>query len=387
MISRLNYPHIELFIWSWFLADILVPILIALSPRLGAVDKPRTYKAHAEPVSFLGGVGIFVAFALTLASTLRLPDASRYEHVLDYFLVGGGRYLAGIVIGGLILVIVGLIDDFRGINAVIKLGILFLTTLLLAWFGVRVDLFPDTWPWHLGIILDLGVTLLWMAGVASATNSLDNMDGAAGGTAAIACAAVFYIAWGQSVESSQAWLSYVAIALLGSSLGFLRYNYPGAKVFLGDNGSLLVGYVLAAMLVLGGWSQHPLKAIVIPCMILTVPLFDITLSTILRYKHGVVSTWVEAVVYCGRDHLSHRFMALGLSKPQALWALYAIGGTAAIMSVLLWRSQQAWQTIVLLVIYFAGLLALGWKLDQAPVYEKLLPGDTAPVEGSAGKLI
>jgi UDP-GlcNAc:undecaprenyl-phosphate GlcNAc-1-phosphate transferase len=352
-----------MFILAWFLADIGLPLVIRLSQRVGALDRPHSYKTHQEPVALLGGVGIYLAFTIALFSVLRFPNPGQFT---DIFAIIAG--------GGLVLVL-GIVDGFRPIWAVAKLGVLLLVTLLLSRFGVRISL---TGIWG----LDLVLTLMWIAGVSSAMNSLDNMDGAAGGTAAIASFWTFYVSW-YSAPWGQPHVSYVAIVLMGACFGFLRYNWSPAKIFLGDNGSLVLGFLLAALTVQCGWSRGDrLKAIIVPCAILSVPLYDITLSTILRIVRGVVKNPIEAIVYCGRDHLSHRLMALGLSKREAVLVIYFFGMISGAVAIIIVRPEvkpSTYVPITLVSILMLGILGL--ILDRAKVYpQQQLPAPPTEAE-------
>lgn len=339
-----------MFILAWFLADLAIPLVIRLSHRVGALDRPHTYKIHQQPVALLGGVGIYVAFMGTLFSVLRFPHPEQFTDIF------------AIVVGGFLVLLLGVLDGFRPIWAVAKLGILLLVTLLLSRFGVRISL---TGIWA----VDLALTLFWIAGVSSAMNSMDNMDGAAGGTAAIACFWTFYVAW-YTAPWGQPHVSYVAIALMGACLGFLRYNWKPASIFLGDNGSLVLGFLLAALTVQCGWSRGDrLKAIIVPCAILCVPLYDITLSTLLRIVRGVVKNPIEAIVYCGRDHLSHRLVALGLSQREAVLVLYLFGMISGTIAIIVVRPEVKPETYIpITLLSIAALGVFGFILDRAPVY-------------------
>jgi len=212
---------------------------------------------------------------------------------------------------------------------------------------------------------------------------MDNMDGAAGGTAAIASFWTFYVAW-YTGAWGQPHVSFVAIALMGACLGFLRYNWTPAKIFLGDNGSLLLGFLLASLTVQCGWSRGDrIKAIIVPCAILCVPLYDITLSTILRIVRGVVKNPVEAIVYCGRDHLTHRLVALGLSKREAVLALYLFGMISGTIAVIVVRPEvKASVYLPITAVGLLGLIAFGVLLDRAKVYphQQAQPQPDAPRE-------
>src|SRR3989337_4581763 len=222
MIEKLNYPQIGLFILAWFLADILAPIFIRLAHYIGAVDKPHTYKSHKVATPFVGGLVIYISFAITIFTILRFEEFWPYKNI--FAIIGGGFFLTAL----------GIIDDFKPVSAIVKLFIIILITYLLSYFGIIIMLFHNYY-------LDIILTILWIAGVTSAMNSLDNMDGVATGITAIAAFFTFYISWYSSPPQKA--LSFVAIALFGANLGLLRYNFKPARIFLGNNGAMLLGFL------------------------------------------------------------------------------------------------------------------------------------------------
>ncbi len=359
MIEKLNYPHLGILIMSWFVADLGLPLIVRLGRRFGALDRPGGHKAHAAPVPALGGYGILIAIAVALLSVLRFTS---FEDV---------RPLFGIVLGSVAFLVLGGLDDLRPIPAAAKLGFLLAGTAVLWAFGIRTHLFPPGWEW-----LDLAFTVIWIAGVTSAMNSLDNWDGVAGGVTAIAAAALFWIAWrNYSLIDDPGWrqtqklVSYFSAALLGSCLGFLRYNFHPAGLFLGNNGSFLLGFLLAALAMLGGWSQaDPLRSFLVPCCILAVPLFDLTFVTLVRWRTGVVGSLREAVAYCGRDHTAHRIAALGLGTRATSLCLWGCGVVAAIAGA--WVADPRVSRAACLgiaAVSLAGLAAAAAVLRRAPL--------------------
>jgi UDP-GlcNAc:undecaprenyl-phosphate GlcNAc-1-phosphate transferase len=351
-MSAFRHPHLSILLLAWFTADLLMPVLIRLSRRFRWLDLPYGHKTHREPTPVLGGVGVYLAMVAGMAFILHLPRPEPLREIL------------GIFIGATLVMGLGMIDDFRPINAVIKLVVLAVATLVIASFGVCVSIFPG----GDGNPLNLLITLLWVTGVTSATNSLDHVDGATAGSTAIACGTIFIIAWGDSAETSQSWLSYLSLAMGGGCLGFLRHNLAGGKIFLGDNGSFLLGFLLASCLVFARWSEDPLKALILPGVVLTVPLFDIALSTILRLKNGVVGSMREAIVYCGKDHLGHRLAALGLGKRATTVAIYSLGIVSGAFAIAIKGLESRPAYLAVFTAYLALLLVLGAVLDRAPVH-------------------
>ncbi len=351
--DRFNYPHIGVFLLALLAADLLTPLVIRLAFRIRAVDRPHSYKIHRSPVPFLGGVAIYAAFATGLFTLFRFPDLRSKIEVF------------GILGGGLFVLVLGLIDGYRPISAVYKLLLIIGVTALLSNepFNIHLTLFGGE-----ANAANFVLTVLWIAGVTSAANSLDNMDGACSGTAMIAALSIFAIAW----TSVQEQLSYMAAGLFGATLGFLRYNFlqRPARIFLGDNGSFLLGFLLAAMTVQGTWAQEdPLKGILVPCSILCVPLYDITLSTWLRWRNGVVKGIREAILYCGRDHLAHRLTAIGFGPRQAVCVLYAMGfGGGAVAFVIAQPGVGPGIYLPIVGLSVLLLVILGAILNRAPVY-------------------
>ncbi|MBI4568161.1 MAG: undecaprenyl/decaprenyl-phosphate alpha-N-acetylglucosaminyl 1-phosphate transferase [Planctomycetes bacterium] len=371
-VDKPQYNYFLAFLLAFVAADVVVNVLIRAAARLGAVDLPRGYKSHTRAVPFLGGVGIFASTAFTLFVAwgsykgwhFSWLDAVRMPEDVE------GRRFFGVVAGAFLVLLVGLVDDYKPINAAVKLTILFVATLVLSETGVMVSVFGE---WR---ALNLVCTLFWISGVVSALNSYDNTDGGSGGTAFITCVFTFLIAWSNTSERSQWWLAHLAIILAGAALGFLRHNFHPAKVFLGDNGSFSLGFFLGAMTIFGGWSRLPERAAVIPFLLVGMPIFDIILATVLRYKNRVVKSFYDAIVYCGRDHVAHRLMALGLSKVRAVLVMYALQACLCATALLLNRFESAitdlafWSVIASVL---ALLFLFGAVLDRAPVYPPAAP--------------
>lgn len=350
MIETPYLPRLGLFVLAWLAADLLAPLLIRLANRIGAVDTPHTYKIHSRPVPFLGGFVILIAFTVTIVSTLRLTNFENFQPLL------------AIVLGGLVMALFGVLDDFKPLNAVFKLAILVSLTALLSKFNIVITIFENRY-------VDVALTLVWMAGLMSAMNSMDNMDGAAAGAGAMAAFWTLIVA--VTREPIQQGVHYLSIALLGACIGFLRYNVTPARMFLGNNGAFLIGFLLSSMMVLAGWSsQDRVKAVLIPCSILVVPLYDITLATILRIHAGVVTNPIQAIVYNGRDHLSHRLVKrFGLSRGGAVLFMMLIGFVGGLAGYFF--SFEFVTSAVYLPVAGACILiliALGALLAQADVY-------------------
>ena len=306
---------------AFIIAVIGMPVMIRVLQRLGAMDSTGGHKIHSAPVPRGGGIMIFIAFAIAAL----WPGYRSYE-------------FQGILIGSFICLVVGAIDDFRGgIGAIWKLSTLLVVTLILSRYGVQLKLFA----WY---PLDIAFTLLWLVGVTSAFNGLDNMDGLASGTGGIVSCMYLAISVQSflvaGTETSLSWFGMLAASLIGANLGFLIYNSRPAQVFMGDAGSFFLGFTLAALGVMGEWSPNRIISCTIPILILSVPIFDFAYVLLARILRGETRTLRAVIEHCATDHLSHRLVLLGFSQRKAVFFIYLISIAVGITGVLLHNSTS-----------------------------------------------
>ncbi len=377
MEHPLRVPYFVLFLLAFALAELIIPRLIRLSKKLGAIDRPWGHKIQEKPVPFLGGTGIAASLIIALIVTLQPQENAARDTMLP---------VAGLAVSSFLVLLVGLVDDFRPVNAVLKLLFLFLASTMVIATGIHTTIMPGPW----GIVPNILISLLWISGITSAFNSIDNTDGAAGGSAFLIAAGVFVISLLQPEAKGNPYLPAFACVLAGSSLGFLRHNWPRAGIYLGDNGSFFLGFTLGSLLLFTQWSPHSIRSACIPCILMTVPLLDLILSTFLRIQKGIVGSIKEAIVYCGHDHLSHRFQALGLSRAHSSIALWGLGlvstGNSILLSII--HSPQMFWGVVAGHAVLVGAISI--LLASADVYEKKQAGtafaavkkETAPVESA-----
>jgi UDP-GlcNAc:undecaprenyl-phosphate/decaprenyl-phosphate GlcNAc-1-phosphate transferase len=342
---------------------LLVPVARLAAVRLGVLDHPGGRKIHGGPMPRMGGVAVFASFtAVVLAGFLSRTSAADVHWLRallgeslaplqDAHLVKG-RLLA--VLGGAGLCFaVGLLDDVLGnrFPLLLKAAGQSVAAVLVIVAGVRTDLLPVE---GLNVVL----TFLWLVGITNAFNLLDNMDGLSAGVAFVASLVLLLNAW----SLGEHLISLLIVAFMGSLLGFLFFNFQPASVFLGDCGSLFIGFTMASLALLERYVSHASSTLfptVMPVVVLAVPLID-TLSVIaIRLREG-------RPVYVGdRRHLSHRLVAHGFSQREAVLFLYlttfSLGLGAASLS-----DATPWQTaLVLLQTLGFGLLLL-WVLRRRP---------------------
>lgn len=310
---------------AFLIAVVATPLIRRLAIRIGLVDMPAARKVHTEPMPLLGGLAIYVAFLVTL---LLFGDRG---HV---------RQVVGIFVGATICALMGLWDDRRDLSALFKLGGQILASVILMLSGVRVQLGP--YP-----VLNVPITLFWTVGITNALNLLDNMDGLCGGIAAIAAAFFLLLA----AMNGQYLVGALAASLLGACIGFLVYNAKPASIFMGDVGTLFLGFMLAAVGIKLRFPGQPLSFTwIIPIMVLGVPIFDTSLVFFSRLRRGC-----NPLTTPGKDHVSHRLVAEGFTQREAVFILYLAACGLGIMAMYLTQAGETEAFVVSgLVLLFAA---------------------------------
>jgi UDP-GlcNAc:undecaprenyl-phosphate/decaprenyl-phosphate GlcNAc-1-phosphate transferase len=297
------FQSIHLLLLSFLLCYILMPLCIILGSRFGFIDAPdEERKKHLNPTPVTGGVAIFFSFVATILLNFHFSVEVK-----------------AILISSTLIFIVGLIDDRWGMSANLRLLAQVVASLIIVWFGVRVTFVPDNLG---GIFTETIITVVWFIGITNSMNFIDGMDGLAAGSAIIYSIFFTIIA----IITKQGYMMFLTVALAGSCAAFFIFNFRGDKpalVFLGDSGSTFLGFVLASLAILGNWGSSIID-IVIPLLIMSVLVFDMTLTTVLRiYKKEVrsISEWVR---YTGRDHFHHRLAGLGITKAQSMMIFFGV---------------------------------------------------------------
>jgi len=319
----------------------LTPAVRTLATKLRFLDYPNRAKAHRRPTPLMGGLAVAIASLAAAASALaliRCPYSAR---------------IVGFMSGGLIVVVLGLADDANGMRPRVKLaGQAAAATVMLLSGGI--DGIPLPTP------LAFAFALLWMVGLMNAFNFLDNMDGITSGLASIASFGIFTLALGNGHIHT----AIAAISVAGGALGFLRYNFSPASIFLGDAGSLFLGYVVGGLSLRAvSYAGADPTALLIPVLMLGYPIFDATLVTIARLVDG------RDVAQGGTDHSSHRLARLGLSAPQTARTIYTISAllTASAVYLALYHDGRTGLLSLAALAAAGGMVFLGLRLLRVPV--------------------
>jgi UDP-GlcNAc:undecaprenyl-phosphate GlcNAc-1-phosphate transferase len=305
------------------------PVMRLVALRFGVIDQPAARKIHANPVPLRGGAAIYVAFIVVLL----LFGDRRYIHEV-----------IGIFIGATLVSLMGVVDDRWGLGSYVKLIGQLLAACILVYSGVQVSIWGN---W-----LDIVVTIGWVVGITNAMNLLDNMDGLSGGIAMIA--AVFFTLLASL--SDQYLVGALAAALAGACAGFLIYNWNPAHIFMGDTGSLFLGFLLAAVgIKLRFPSNSDTITWMIPVLVLALPVFDTTLVFISRLRRGK-----NPLTTPGKDHISHRLAFLTGSRREAVLLCYLLAGSAGLASIFITKANLVEAATVGGALLLIALYGLWW---------------------------
>jgi UDP-GlcNAc:undecaprenyl-phosphate GlcNAc-1-phosphate transferase len=323
---------------SFVLAIIFTYAVRFFATRAGFVAKPKSDRWHKRPTAMMGGVAIF--FTTLVMYLVFVPKTIESQIVL-----GASSFLFA----------VGLLDDIVNIKPYQKLfGQLIGATIIIA-LGPRLPITGYE-------LVDIWITVFWLIGITNAVNLLDNMDGLAAGIAAIAAIS---LGLGFSLNGQLNELLLVTV-FIGALAGFLVFNFNPASIFMGDCGSMFVGFLLASSVLLGqagGRSRGIFSILAVPVLMLLVPIFDTTLVTVLRKMRG------RKASQGGRDHTSHRLVALGLSERNAVLMIYAFAVIAGFLALLVSEMPTA-RSLALIGVFTAALAIVGVYLSKVKVYEQ-----------------
>ncbi len=322
-------------LWGPFIVSLLVtaavtPLAIWAAPKIGAMDIPKDERrVHNKPMPRFGGIAIYAGIMIALGVFAREDSG-----------------ITSIMAGCTMIYILGLIDDLKNLRPVIKLAGQTVCAAVVYIMGVRIEFITNYFgPGNMafGDVACCIVTILWIVAITNAVNLIDGLDGLAAGISVISALCIGYVAYihGQYVPT----LAMMTVA--GAALGFLPYNFHPAKIFMGDSGSELLGFSIAAISILGTVKSATVVVVVIPALVLGLPILDTMLAIIRRlYNHQSIGTG-------DKEHLHHRIMRAGFGQKRAVMIMYSISGIMGIVAVLYSRG---------FVIEYLGLVAVAIML-------------------------
>lgn len=315
---------------AFVVAAAVTPAAIKIAPKIGAMDIPKDERRmHKKPMPRFGGIAIYLGIMVALA-VFAFKD----------------KGITSVMTGCTLIYMLGLIDDLKDLKPLIKLCGQIVCATVVYIMGVRIEFITNYFgPGNMafGDVACFIITVLWLIAITNAVNLIDGLDGLAAGIAAISALCIGYVAYihGQYVPT----LAMMAIA--GAALGFLPYNFNPAKIFMGDSGSELLGFSIAAVSILGTVKSATIVVVIIPALVLGLPIFDTVMAIFRRLaKHQSIGT-------ADKDHLHHRIMKAGFGQKRAVMILYCISGIMGIVAVLYSRG---------LTVEYLGLTAVAIML-------------------------
>lgn len=329
------FVYIALFICAFLLSFLLTPLMIPLAFALKVVDAPGERKIHKKVMPRLGGLAVICAFLL--------PHL--FAAILIFLLPHlAGVYLPGIlsvlprllffVMGGAVIFIIGLFDDLKNIPPGKKIILEAIVIAIVVVTGLRFSIFPNL-PFVASIL-----TIIWILAITNAFNLLDNLDGLSSGVALISSLIFLYIA----ISNHQYFVATLLVIFAGAISGFLPYNFHPARIFMGDGGSLFIGYIMAGVTVLSTFyheGQPTLLSLLMPVLILAVPLYDTASVVFIRFREG------RKLFKGDKSHFSHRLLASGMSERSACLFIYLVTFSLGINATLLRRVDMFGGIIIL----------------------------------------
>lgn len=369
-------PFLDFHSRSWFLillsfciAYLLTPLACKLATRYGIVDVPNDRKVHDAATPLLGGLPIFLAFTLSTAS------------ILWYSLE-----LKGVIFASTLIFAIGLLDDRFNLSSPVRLFGQLAAVFILFAYGMEIDFIPDFTSWHL---LKKFVTIFWIIGITNAVNFLDGLDGLCVGYGAIA--ALFFGAI--AFLTHQYFLMFLSLSLAGSCFGFLPWNFRKhgpARIFMGDAGSLFIGFTLASLAIMGNWAENRTVALTVPILILFLPIFDIVMTSFFRIREGSVRTFRQWLDYAGKDHIHHRVYATGIGKRNAVFVLYAVAVMLGFSAIIIRTGGTLeaylalFQVVTVLAFFVAFLMYVKRECDTSVLNAEQMPDGSAKVAAMTG---
>ncbi len=327
---------------------LLTPAVRVLALKVGAMDLPDPRKVHRGIMPRMGGLAVYLAF---VAAVLMFRELT--------------LQVWGLLAGATVILLVGILDDIKGLSARVKLAGQILAAAVIVPFGIQVHYITNPLNGELIFlgVLSIPVTIFWVVAVTNAVNLIDGLDGLAGGVSAIAAmtmAAVTLTQWGSAGMEN----IMLELTLVAALIGFLKHNFFPAKIFMGDTGSLFLGFTLAVMAITGLTKSVAAVSVIIPLVILGVPLLDTFFAVVRRYHEH------KPIFEPDKEHLHHCLMAMGLSHRQTVLAIYVLsaflGLTAVVLNMV--TSHQALALLVLLavvVIYLANRVGVLGRTQQS----------------------
>lgn len=322
---------------SGVIAFLATPLVKNLAYKVGAIDVPKdNRRMHKQPIPRLGGLAIFIAFFFTV---IVLADID--------------RQLQGILLGAVMIVVLGVLDDIMSLKALPKFLVQIAAAGVAVYHGCIIQFISNPNVFSETSYVDLGwmsipVTIIWIVAITNAVNFIDGLDGLAVGVSAISTASLLIIA----LMVGEMNIAVILAALLGACLGFVPYNKNPAKIFMGDTGSTFLGFILATLSIQGLFKLYAIISFAVPFLILGIPIFDICFAFLRRIAKG------QNPMVADRGHVHHRLIDMGFNQKQAVAISYMLTAILGLAAVLLTSSGELKALILIGAVFIVGAMGL-----------------------------
>ena len=316
--------YILAFVISLLASFLLTPSVKKLAFKIGALDKPEKRKVHTHVMPRLGGLAIYCGFIIAILCTVHI-----------------NKDVLGIITGGTFIVLLGVLDDKYSLPAKVKLLGQIVAALILCAFDIKIEWLNNPWGGYFYLdLFSVPFTVFWVISFTNVVNLIDGLDGLAAGVSGIASITVILVAVQQGFYS----VAVITAALAGGIIGFIRYNFNPASIFMGDTGSMFIGYMLAAISIFGAVKSAATIALIVPAVALGLPIMDTAFAIFRRYPNG------RPIFQPDKGHLHHRLLAMGMSQRQAVMLMYAISAALSVAAVVLTEVDGYFAALVIAVI-------------------------------------
>ena len=323
-----GFRWLYILLFSFSLSYTLTPFVRSIAVKRSVLDRPNERKIHLVPTPLLGGLAVYLGTLGSIAANAIISEG-----------------MVTVLLAGTLIMVVGLIDDVRGLSAGVRLCAQLLAMTMVILSGKVLTLFPAGW---MGSSLNVVITVLWIIGITNALNFFDGMDGLATGITAI----IAFFLGAVAFQTHQPLLGWFALAIVGSCLGFLPYNFRPSKpasIFLGDTGSSFLGFILACLAVKGNWAEgNPIVSLSNPILIFGVLIYDMVHITAARIITGKVASFRAWIQYVGKDHLHHRLATLLGTQKGSVFLIYLLSICLGLGAIML-RNARTVDALLLLV--------------------------------------
>ena len=339
MTTRLALQMLAAMAAAVAISFLSTPLVKTLAYKVGAIDVPKdNRRMHKVPIPRLGGLAIFLAFLL---SALIFADID--------------RQLQGILLGSVIIVVLGALDDVLALKALPKLIVQILAAGVAVYHGCVIQFISNPNVFSSATYVNLGwlsvpITIIWIVAITNAVNFIDGLDGLAVGVSSISAASLIVIA----LMVAETNIAIILCALFGACLGFIPYNMNPAKIFMGDSGSTFLGYILATLSITGLFKMYAIISFAVPFLILGLPIFDICFAFLRRIAHG------QNPMQADRGHVHHRLIDMGFTQKQAVAIAYMLTAILGLAAVVLTSSGELKALILIGAVFVVG--AIGMRL-------------------------